>query len=76
MAKRTPFHVYATDGFESAHSSLDAAVRAARRGAIRLKKKYEVVETSAHGFTGGGHGTVVWESEKFIKNGKPIRKKP
>lgn len=58
--EKMSFHVYAQDGFESAHRSLNAAIRAAKRGQKRRGLGYEVVETSAYGLTGGGHGQVVW----------------
>ena len=53
------YHVYSEDGFESAHSSQAAAERAAKRGNARRKMKYKVVQCSAYGLTGGGHGTVL-----------------
>lgn len=56
---RTSFHVYADDGFESAHRSEAAAVRAAKRGAKARRVGYAVIRTSAEGYTGSGHGTVV-----------------
>lgn len=58
----TPFHVYAADGFETAHRSEAAAVRAAKRGAKRRGVRYYVAKVDAHGLTGGGHGEVVWDS--------------
>lgn len=58
---RHTYHVYAEDGFESAHRSLAAASRAAKRGAQRRRMTYRVVECSLYGLTGGGHGTVVVE---------------
>lgn len=61
--RKTPFHVYARDGFESAHSSLAAAKRAAARGARKRGQRYEVVKVSAHGVTGAGHGDVVAVAE-------------
>jgi hypothetical protein len=56
-----PFHVYAEDGFESAHKTESAAVRAAKRGAKRSRKAMRVVKCDAYGLTGGGHGTLVCE---------------
>lgn len=53
------FHVYAPDGYESAHRSLDAAKRAAKRGSKRRGLLYTVVATDAYGMTGGGHGHTV-----------------
>jgi hypothetical protein len=32
-----PFHVYADDGFESAHRTEEAARKAARRGSVRRR---------------------------------------
>src|ERR1700751_5546610 len=57
----TPYyHVYAPDGFESGHRSLEAAERAARRGAKKRRLEYSVYLTSVFGATGGGHGTLVY----------------
>ena len=53
------FHVYATDGFESAHRSEKSARAYAKRAAKRTKGEYRVVATSLYGLTGGGHGTTV-----------------
>ena len=58
--KISPYHVYAPDGFESAHRSLEAAERAARRGAKNRRMEYRVYLTSPSGFTGGGHGTLAY----------------
>lgn len=63
MAQSKPFHVYAEDGFESAHRSLRAAISAAKRGAKRRNLCYEVVRAT-NGYTGGGHGTSVFSSPK------------
>lgn len=57
---KNPYHVYAPDGFESAHKSPEAAERAARRGAQRRRVEYRVYLTNPSGFTGGGHGTLVY----------------
>lgn len=57
---KTPYHVYAPDGFESAHRSLDAAERAARRGAKNRRLEYRVYLTSPTGFTGPGQGTLAY----------------
>ena len=57
---KVPYHVYAPDGFESAHRSLEAAERAARRGAKKRRMEYRVYLTSASGYTGGGHGTLAY----------------
>ncbi len=54
-----PFHVYAIDGFESAHRTQSAAERAAKRGSKLRGIEYRVVRCSAHGLTGGGQGTAV-----------------
>ena len=58
--KAASYHVYAPDGFESAHRSLEAAERAARRGAKNRRLEYRVYLTSSTGFTGGGLGTRVY----------------
>ncbi len=54
------YHVYAVDGFETAHSSERAAIAAAKRGAKRRGVGYRVVKCDAYGMTGGGRGTVVF----------------
>jgi hypothetical protein len=56
----TLYHVYAPDGFESAHRSLNAAERMARRGAKNRRLEYRVYLADAHGMTGGGHGTLAY----------------
>lgn len=58
MTKK-PYHVYAPDGFESAHHTFGAAQRAARRGAKRRAMTYRIVQCDVYGFTGGGHGTLL-----------------
>lgn len=55
----TSYHVYAEDGFESAHKSAAAAQMAAKRGSKRRGLEYRVVETGANGMTGSGNGSVV-----------------
>lgn len=55
----TPFHVYAIDGFESAHRSEAAAIKAAKRGAKNRKVEYRVIKCGPSGFTGAGQGTTV-----------------
>lgn len=62
------FHVYAIDGFESAHSSAAAALRAAKRGAKNRGVLYTVVKCNLAGYTGAGNGTEIWAS-----NGQPAR---
>ena len=62
-----PFHVYAIDGFESAHASAAAAVKAAKRGAKRRGVLYTVVRCSLSGHTGAGAGREIWAS-----NGRPV----
>jgi hypothetical protein len=57
------FHVYAVDGYESAHASSAAAIRAAKRGARRRGVQYTVVKCSTSGHTGAGNGTEIWSSE-------------
>jgi hypothetical protein len=59
----TPYHVYAIDGFESAHRTAAAAIRAAKRGAKRRGLLYTVVRCSLSGHTGGGNGTEIWASD-------------
>lgn len=54
------YHVYARDGFESAHSSLDAAERAARRGAKNRRMEYRVYLSDAYGLTGPSRGTLAY----------------
>lgn len=54
----TTYHVYAEDGFESAHRSRNAAERAAKRGATRRRVEYRVIEADG-GYTGGGHGITL-----------------
>jgi hypothetical protein len=53
------FHVYAEDGFESAHRSERAARSAARRGSTRRRVAYEVVMTDVLGQSGGGYGRTL-----------------
>lgn len=62
MTNAKKFHVYAIDGFESAHSTEAAAVRAAKRGVKNRRVLYTVVKCGANGLTGGGNGAVVWSS--------------
>ena len=57
-----PFHVYAIDGFESAHTTAAAALRAAKRGARARGVLYTVVRCSLSGYTGAGNGTEIWSS--------------
>ena len=59
-AKAPYYHVYAPDGFESAHRSLAAAERAAKLGAKNRRMEYRVYVTSSTGMTGSGHGTLVY----------------
>lgn len=65
MEKR--YHVYAIDGFESAHKTAAAAIKAAKRGTKRRRMLYTVVKCSLAGYTGAGHGTEIWAS-----NGSPV----
>ena len=60
------YHVYAEDGFEGAFRSLTNAKKAAKRGSKNRRMRYEVVETSAYGRTGGEHGRTVCS----YRNGK------
>jgi hypothetical protein len=69
MSKNTPFHVYAIDGFESAHASAAAAIRAAKRGAKLRNVLYTVVKCSVSGHTGAGNGTEVWASNGSVARG-------
>lgn len=73
--KKTPFHVYAEDGFESAHQTQAAAEKAARRGAKLRGSTYRVVKTSVYGLTGGEHGHTVAEFSggDRRKNGQSLR---
>lgn len=57
---KTPFHVYAEDGFESAHRSAAAAIHAAKCGQARRRVSYCVFKCDAYGLTGSGHGAKVW----------------
>jgi hypothetical protein len=68
MMTTQKFHVYAIDGFESAHSSAAAAIRAAKRGAKNRRVLYTVVKCDLRGYTGAGNGTEIWAS-----NGSPAR---
>ena len=54
----TPYHVYAYDGFESAHRSRVAAERAARRGSKIRHMEYHVVRAES-GYTSSSHGVTV-----------------
>lgn len=67
MAKR--YHVYAIDGFESAHSTARAAIEAAKRGAKRRNVLYTVVKCSLSGFTGAGNGEEIWASNGRVAKG-------
>jgi hypothetical protein len=72
-AKTNPvkkYHVYAEDGYESAHSSLEAAKKAAVRGSKLRGIVYKVVQTTG-GYTGGGHGITVFTTSKAKTN--PVR---
>lgn len=62
------FHVYAIDGFESAHTTAAAALRAAKRGSKARKVLYTVVKCDLSGTTGRGNGTEIWSS-----NGAPAQ---
>lgn len=53
------YHVYADDGYESAHATEQAALRAAVRGACRRRVPYRVVRVNVYRLTGGGHGSLV-----------------
>lgn len=63
------FHVYAVDGFESAHKTARAAVTAAQRGAKRRGVLYTVVKCDPHGHTGGRSGTEIWASNGQVARG-------
>jgi hypothetical protein len=63
------FHVYAIDGFESAHTTARAAINAAKRGAKRRGVLYTVVRCSQSGFTGAGNGTEIWASNGQVAAG-------
>lgn len=67
MDKR--YHVYAIDGFESAHTSARAAVNAAKRGAKARGVLYTVVKCSLSGYTGTRQGTEIWASDGRVAAG-------
>jgi hypothetical protein len=69
MGKMNPFHVYAIDGFESAHSSANAAIRAAKRGAAKRGVLYTVVRCDLSGHTGGHQGREIWASNGRVAVG-------
>lgn len=54
------YHMYSKNGFESAHRTEASAVRAAKGGARRSGKECRVYRCSAYGFTGDGHGTLIF----------------
>ncbi|MDP2661495.1 MAG: hypothetical protein Q8R28_12280 [Dehalococcoidia bacterium] len=58
------YHVYAEDGFESAHRSQAAAERAAKRGSKARGLEYRVECCGSDGFTGGGSG---WTVARFVR---------
>ena len=64
-----PFHVYAIDGFETAHTTSAAAIRAAKRGAAKRGVLYTVVRCSLSGYTGAGQGTEIWASNGQVARG-------
>jgi hypothetical protein len=69
MAKPTPFHVYAVDGFESAHQTAAAAIKAAKRGAKTRGVLYTVVRCNLSGYTGAGNGSEIWASNGQVARG-------
>lgn len=69
MNKKTPFHVYAEDGFDSAYASDAAAVAAAKRLAKGRRLHSRVIVVGAGGYTGAGQGRVAHE---FDATGKAV----
>ncbi len=60
MTTATRYHVFTEDGFESAHRSLAAAEKAAKRGHKNRGMAYAVIECDPyHGLTGGGYVRVI-----------------
>jgi hypothetical protein len=57
------FHVYAVDGYESAHKTAAAAIRAAKRGSAKRGVLYTVIKCDLYGYTGGGQGVEIWASD-------------
>ena len=57
---KTPYHVYADDGFESAHRSPREAYARARRGSrLRPGIVFAVAQTGPSGYTGPHNGTIL-----------------
>lgn len=54
----TQYHLYADDGFESAHRSLVAAIRRAKHGWKTRHVAYRVVECGTKDYTTGGETPV------------------
>lgn len=68
MQRRTPYHVYADDGFETAHSTARAAQVAARRGSRNRRMTYIVVRVSSRGCSGADDGITL----ATFKNGRQV----
>jgi len=60
---KKPYHVYAPDGFESAHSTLQAAEQAAKKGAKNRRIQYRVYLTGPSGYTGKDQGTLAYTAD-------------
>jgi len=56
--KRTPYHVYESDGFVSAHRSKAAAVAAAKKASSK-RGDVRVFRADAFGYTGPRRGSCV-----------------
>jgi hypothetical protein len=67
--KRTPFHVYAEDGFEGAFASERSARAAAKRGSKARGIGYRIIVVGPAGYTGGGAGRVLAEFHKGKESG-------
>jgi DNA-binding protein H-NS len=58
-ARKTPFHVYAEDGFEGAYASERSARSHAKKGSKDRRQVYQVVVANSSGVTGGGRGRTI-----------------
>lgn len=64
------FHVYAIDGFETAHRTAAAAIKAAKRGASLRGVLYTVVKCDMYGMTGRqSNGVEIWASDGRVAKG-------
>lgn len=59
MSATKEIHVYAADGFESAHRSETAARLAAIRGSKRRRVEYRIYRCSSLGVTSATQGTLI-----------------